>query len=85
MPPYKAKPGQSDPHGEMTGAISINLVFTALPVTIWAVFVGPMFFDDVRWKLLSSVLLGVALTLIGFPISRRVWARLSDWMDRCDF
>jgi hypothetical protein len=60
-------------------------MITALPVTVWAVFLGPLVFDDVGWVVASSVGLGVALTFAGFPISRAVWARASAWMDRSEF
>jgi len=82
---YKAKHGRPDRDGEMTGAISINLMLTALPVTIWAVFLGPLVFDHVGWVVATSVALGVALAFAGFPISRAIWARLSAWMDRSNF
>lgn len=79
MPEYRAQPGQEDRHGEMTGAISINLVLVCLPVTIvsivGATWLGP-------WRTLALVLpLAVGLTFICRPVSRWIWSHISALMD----
>lgn len=81
MPEYRAKPGQEDRHGEMTGAISVNMVLAMLPVTIFSVFIAPNIFENMWLIAGSSVLLAIVLSLAFFPVSRWVWAHLSAFMD----
>ena len=38
---YEVEDGKIDRHGEMTGAITVNMVFTMMPVAIWSFFIGP--------------------------------------------
>ena len=83
MPEYHAKDGVEDRHGEMTGAISVNMALSALPVTVWCVFIGPLVFgDNVLWTLVTGLAMGIVLPIVGLPISRRIWARLSAWADQ---
>ena len=81
MPEYRAKPGQEDRHGEMTGAISVNMVLSMLPVTIFSVFIAPNLFEDMWLIAGSSVVLAVVLTLAFFPVSRWIWAHISEFME----
>lgn len=83
MAEYKAKEGQPDRHGEMTGAISVNMVFTSIPVTAWAIWIGPWVFNDqLAPTLITSLLLAIVIPIIGLKPSRRVWAWLSEKADR---
>ncbi len=81
MPEYRAKPGQEDRHGEMTGAITLNMMFVMVPLVIWCVLLGPIWFD-VRLTLLIGLALAPVLSLAGIPLSRYFWARFSEWSDR---
>ncbi len=81
MAEYRAKPGQEDRHGEMTGAISFNMIFVMGPLIVWCVILGPIWFE-LKWTLIIGLSMGVVLTLIGMPLSRWAWARFSDWSDR---
>lgn len=81
MAEYRAKPGQEDRHGEMTGAITFNMIFVMGPLIIWCVILGPIWFD-LKWTLIIGLSMGVVLTLIGIPLSRWAWARFSEWSDR---
>jgi len=82
MAKYKAEDGAEDRHGEMTGAISVNMVFTSLPITAWAVFIGPWVFDDeLMPTLISSLAIAVVLPIVCLKPSRKVWAWLSDLAD----
>lgn len=81
MSEYRAKPGQEDRHGEMTGAITFNMIFVMGPLIVWCVLLGPLWFD-LKWMLIIGVVMGVALSIIGIPISRYAWAKFSDWSDR---
>ncbi|MCC6909340.1 MAG: hypothetical protein IT430_15480 [Phycisphaerales bacterium] len=81
MAEYRAKPGQEDRHGEMTGAITFNMIFVMGPLIIWCVILGPIWFD-LKWTLIIGLSMGVVLTLIGMPLSRWAWARFSEWSDR---
>ncbi len=81
MAEYRAKPGQEDRDGEMTGAITVNMILVMVPLVFWCVLIGPIWFD-VRTTLLIGIGLGIALSIVGVPISRRLWARFSAWSDR---
>lgn len=79
-PSYKARQGREDRHGEMTGAIQVNMVFCALPVTAWCVFIGPWVAE--LWVVVTvGVTMAVVLPLALLPLSRRVWSYLSHWAD----
>ena len=80
MADYRAKPGMEDRHGEMTGAISINMMLSMLPVTIWA-FLFPLFVDNIYLWIGSTVLLALILPFAMLPLSRRIWALISTYMD----
>ena len=82
MAQYKAGPGMEDRDGEMTGAITINMVFTMPTVCIWCVFIGPLFFESVWPTLVIGLVMGAAMSIGLVPVSRRVWARISDYMDQ---
>lgn len=64
----------------MTGAISFNLVFVFLPLTVWCVFIGPWLVGD-TWSLAIGLVLALVLTLVGVRLSRWTWARFSAWID----
>ncbi len=81
MSEYRAKPGQEDRHGEMTGAITFNMAFVMGPLIVWCVLLGPLWFD-LKWTLIIGLVMGVGLSVIGIPISRCAWAKFSDWSDR---
>jgi uncharacterized BrkB/YihY/UPF0761 family membrane protein len=78
---YRAKPGQEDRHGEMTGAISFNMMLSMPPVAIWAIFIGPWLFDRLLPTLLIAVAMAGVLPVALRPISQRLWARFSDWSE----
>lgn len=79
--PYAARPGQVDRHGEMTGAITFNMMLTMPVVAVWAVFIGPAVFDRLWPTLVIAVLLAVVLPIAGFGLSRRLWHRFSRWSE----
>ncbi len=84
-PIYEAEDGKIDRHGEMTGAITVNMVFTMLPVAAWSFFIGPLFFgNNVLPILLIALALALVLPFLGLRLSRRVWAYLSRWADRLE-
>jgi len=85
MSEYQAKPGQEDRHGEMTGAISINMVMCMPWICIWGVFVGPMIFANVWIVAAIALAMAIALPIMLMPLSRRVWARVSTFMDESQF
>jgi hypothetical protein len=85
MSDYKAKPGQEDRHGEMTGAISINMVLCMPWVCAWSVFVGPLFFESVWPTAIIALVMAIALPIACMPLSRRIWARISKYMDESQF
>lgn len=84
MPQYAAEPGQEDRHGEMTGAITINMILSMPPIAVWCIFIGPWLCSP-RAVLWTAVALGVLLPLLCFFPSRWIWARVSAWMDRFEF
>lgn len=81
MSEYRAKPGKEDRHGEMTGAITFNMIIVMGPLVVWCVFLGPIWFD-LPVVLGVGVVLGLVLALVGMPISRYFWARFSSWADK---
>jgi hypothetical protein len=82
MPKYRAKSGMEDRHGEMTGAISFNLALCALPVTLWAFFLGPWVFTSMWPTLIGALLLALILPFACMPLSRWLWAHFSEYVDR---
>ena len=54
QPEYRAGPGTEDRHGEMTGAISVNMVLSMPPVAIWAVFL-----TEIREFYLMAIMIGL--------------------------
>jgi len=86
MAEYRAKPGMEDRHGEMTGAISINMVLTMPLIAVWGIFIGPWLFGEgSRVTLVVAVIAAIALPIACLPLSRYIWARISSFMDRNDF
>jgi hypothetical protein len=84
MAEYQAKPGQADPHGEMTGAITFNMILSMPPVGLFAVFIAPYVVSDLWLRLAVTMVMAVVLPLLFMPLSRRIWAWFSDWSDtRC--
>ncbi len=81
MAEYQAKPGQADPHGEMTGAISINMMLSMPPVGVWAIFVGPYVVPNVWGRLAVAVVMALVLPFMFMPLSRKLWAAFSTWGD----
>ena len=80
-PPYRAPDGQEDRDGEMTGAISVNMILSMVPVGIWCFFLGPWLAPF--WATLTvGLILAIALPICCLPLSRTIWAWLSDWADR---
>lgn len=79
---YRAAPGEEDRHGEMTGAISINMVLCMPVVAAWSIFIGPWLFERLWPTLVIALVLAIVLPLACLPLSRRIWGRLSEWMDR---
>jgi len=75
---------KEDRHGEMTGAITIRYILVMPPVAIWCVFIGPLVTG--MWMTVTvALVLSVVLTAISGPVSRRIWAWVSDAMDRSTF
>lgn len=69
--------GGEDRHGEMTGAISVNMVLCMPPVGAWAVFVGPWLFEALWPTLVGAVAMALVLPVAMLPVSRRIWLWLS--------
>lgn len=82
MAEYKAKEGVEDRHGEMTGAISINMVITMLPLTIWCFFISPYVIESVRTRAVVAVVAAIVLPILCFKPSRWIWAQISAFMER---
>jgi hypothetical protein len=80
MAEYRAKPGMEDRHGEMTGAISINMMLSMLPVTLWC-FLSPYFVASPNVRLWVAVAMAVTLPIAFIPWSRKIWAWISTCMD----
>ncbi len=83
MAEYPAKDGQIDRHGEMTGAITINMIFTMLPVAAWSFFIGPWLLAD-QLGIIVAIAVGMAVLLpfIFLRLSRWIWAWFSDWVQK---
>ena len=78
---YRAMPGHEDRDGEMTGAITFNMIFVLGPLTLWCVFIGPDWVGLER-TLWIGLALAIVLSVAGIPVSRYFWARFSHWADR---
>ena len=76
QPTYAAEPGREDPQGEMTGAISVNMILSMLPVTVWCFFIGPALMGF-WWVMATGVGMAIVLPIACLPVSRRIWAWLS--------
>ena len=73
--------GEEDPHGEMTGAITINMILSMMPVGLWCFFVGPALLSF--WpSLIIGVVMAVVLPIAMLRVSRVIWAYLSEWAER---
>ncbi|MFG0331058.1 MAG: hypothetical protein ACF8PN_14300 [Phycisphaerales bacterium] len=83
MADYRADEGREDRHGEMTGAITFNMILVFPPLVVWCVFIGPDWIG-VRWTVITGLVLSVALTCLGIPVSRWLWSEFSAWVDRYD-
>lgn len=84
MARYHAEPGQEDRHGEMTGAITIGYMMLMPPIAVWSIFIGPALVG-LTWTLIVAVMLAVVGSFAMRPIMRRIWARVSDYMDHSEF
>lgn len=85
MAQYRASPGMEDRHGEMTGAITINMILCMPIIAVWAIFIGPWLLGDSWLNLAIAIAMAVVMPIAGLPLSRKVWARCSVFMDRNDF
>ena len=81
MTQYSVHEGEEDRHGEMTGAITVNMILSMLPVGLWCFFLGP-WLVPFKVTLVVGVLMSVVLPLACLPLSRKIWARLSDWAEK---
>jgi len=81
MAEYKAKEGQEDRHGEMTGAISINMMMSMLPLTIWCFFISPLLFESIGVRIAVALVAAVVVPLAFIRPSRWVWAHISEFME----
>lgn len=81
MVQYRADDGKEDRHGEMTGAITVNMVLSMVPVGVWCFFVGPWLFSFTI-TLVVGLVMAVVLPLAMLPVSRKLWAHLSEWAER---
>ena len=83
MAEYQAKDGKMDRHGEMTGAITLNMIFTMVPVAGWSFFIGPWVLGDrVGLVVAAAVAMAVVLPFVFLRLSRSIWAWFSDWTNK---
>lgn len=83
MAEYQAKDGQMDRHGEMTGAITLNMMFTMVPVAVWSFFIGPWLLGDrVGIVVAVAVVMAMVLPFVFLRLSRAIWAWFSDWTNK---
>jgi len=83
MAEYRAKEGQADRHGEMTGAISFNMVLTMVPVAAWSFYLGPWVLPDHLWVIVViSIVMSLVLPFAFLRLSQRIWAWFSSWTDK---
>jgi len=84
-PTYRAAEGMEDRHGEITGAITVNMILTFPPLTIWCLLLAPAVFgNDLRIIIGTGLVLGVVLPILFFRPSRAIWAWISAAFDRWD-
>ncbi len=79
-PTYVAEDGKVDRHGEMTGAITFNMILTMVPVSAWSFFIGPwLLHEQVTLIVVIAIAMALILPLIWVYPSRRLWAWFSAW------
>lgn len=81
-PPYLAAPGMVDRDGEMTGAITVNMILCMPPVLVWCIAIGPMLVSNVWVVAGVGVAAGIAMPVLLLRTSQRIWARISHLADR---
>lgn len=82
MAEYKAKDGMEDRYGEITGAITINMIMTFPVLTVYAMFIAPAIFDDSLPPILTTgVIAAIGLPIIFMRPSRAIWAWISEKFD----
>jgi hypothetical protein len=84
-PDYRAKPGMEDRHGEMTGAITINMILVFPIIILWCILAGPLLGVSDTPRLWVAVAMAVLLPIACLAPSRWIWAHISHFMDRDDF
>ena len=83
MAEYRAQTGQEDRDGEMTGAISLNMGFCAIPVITWCIFIGPLLMPF--WPMLiTGIVMACVLPFVFLKPSQKLWAWLSDKAENFD-
>jgi hypothetical protein len=83
MAEYRAKDGQPDRHGEMTGAITVNMAFTMIPIVAWSFFIGPWLLEDHVWWITGiAVAMAVVLPFVWLRPSRALWAWFGELLER---
>lgn len=80
MARYRAQPGEEDRHGEMTGAITFNMILVFPILLVYCMFIAPAFMG-MKWTIITGIALGIILSIAGIPISRRIWAWFSEKVD----
>lgn len=81
-PRYLAEPGMVDRDGEMTGAITVNMILCMPPVLVWCMAIGPMLVGNVWVVAGVGVAAGIAMPVLLLRTSQRIWARVSHLADR---
>lgn len=83
MAKYQAEQGEEDRHGEMTGAITIGYILLMPPIAAWCV-IAPAWLG--AWPtMIGAVVAAVIGSFAVRPLARRIWAWVSDAMDRSTF
>ncbi len=83
MADYQAKNGQVDPHGEMTGAITVNMILTMVPVAAWSFYIGHWLLPEHLWIIVTvAIAMSILLPLIFLRLSQRIWAWFSAWLEK---
>ncbi len=83
MARYRAEKGMEDRDGEMTGAITMNMIFCGVTVVGWSIAIGPMV-SDLRTTVGVAVALALVLPVLLLRPSQRLWAWMSERADRFD-
>ena len=81
MSRYTASDGQEDRHGEMTGAISVNMILSMLPIGLWSFFIGPRW-CGLKWTVIIAIIASLVLPIVCLPLSRKIWVWLSQWAEK---